>query len=180
MTIHLRDAIEADLTAIVAVYNESVPTGRATADTRPIGVEERREWFRKFDPQRRPIWVAEEDGQVVGCIYLTSFYAGRPAYDKTAEISFYLSATHQRRGVGTRMVEKMIAACPDLGVTTLIAMHFDHNEATLALNRKFGFTVVGHLPEIAEVFGEKRGLLLSMLRVGEAPPASTSHAAAVN
>jgi L-amino acid N-acyltransferase YncA len=52
-------------------------------------------------------------------------------------------------------------------VTTLIGMHFDHNEATRRLNEKFGFEVVGHLPEIAEMWGEKRGLLLSILRIPE-------------
>ena len=55
----------------------------------------------------------------------------------------------------------MIAACPDLGVENLISMHFDHNEATKRMNRKLGFEVVGHLPEIADVFGKKRGLMIS-------------------
>lgn len=167
MTITLRDATERDLPAIIGIYNESVPTGRATADTRPISVEDRVEWFRAFDPAKRPIWVAEEEGRVVGCIYLTSFYGGRPAYQKTAEVSFYIASAHQRKGIGTMMVTKMIDACPSLGVTTLLAMHFDHNEATKALNRKFGFETVGHLPEIAEVFGESRGLLISILRIPE-------------
>ena len=59
-------------------------------------------------------------------------------------------------------MQRMINACPQLGVTTLIGMHFDHNEATKRLNDRFGFQQVGHLPEIAEVNGEQRGLLLSI------------------
>lgn len=165
MEFTLRDATEKDLPAIIEIYNESIPSGTATADTRPVSVDDRREWFRKFDPRKRPIWVAETGGKVVGCVYLSSFYGGRPAYDKTAEISFYIARDYQRKGLGTLMVQKMIEACPSLNVTTLIAMHFDHNEATRRLNRRFGFEVVGHLPDIAEVFGEKRGLLLSILRV---------------
>ena len=84
-----RDAVEADLPAIIAIYNQSIPSGRATADTHPISVDERRSWFRQFSPHKRPIWVAERAGNVVGCIYITSFYGGRPAYDKTAEVSLY-------------------------------------------------------------------------------------------
>lgn len=163
--IHLRDATEGDLPAIVAIYNESVPTGRATADTRPIAVADRMDWFRTFTSHKRPLWVAEERGQIVGCVYLTSFYGGRPAYDKTAEISFYLASSHQKKGIGTFLVGEVIKACPRLGVTTLLAMHFDHNAASQGVLRKFGFQQVGHLPEIAEVFGEKRGLFLSILRV---------------
>jgi hypothetical protein len=83
----IRDATEDDLPAIIDIYNQSIPAGRATADTKPISVADRMEWFRKFDSARRPIWVAEESGRVIGCVYLSSFYGGRPAYDKTAEIS---------------------------------------------------------------------------------------------
>jgi len=163
-----RDATTADLPAIVEIYNQSIPAGTATADTRPITVADRQQWFQQFSPGKRPIWVAEDvDSQIVGCIYVTSFYAGRPAYDKTAEVSLYLSNSHQKQGLGTFLLQKMIDACPDLGITTLVGMHFDHNEGTRHLNEKFGFEVCGHLPEIAEVQGQKRGLLISLLRIPE-------------
>lgn len=163
-----RDATLDDLPAIVDIYNQSIPAGTATADTRPITVESRRPWFAQFSPDKRPIWVAEDEtGQIAGCIYVTSFYAGRPAYDKTAEVSLYLSNSHQKQGLGTFLLQKMIDTCPSLGITTLVGMHFDHNEATKHLNEKFGFEVCGHLPEIAEVHGQKRGLLISLLRIPE-------------
>jgi L-amino acid N-acyltransferase YncA len=163
--ITIRDASEADLPAIVDIYNQSIPSGRATADTRPIFVADRVEWFRGFDPRRRPIWVAEDQGRVVGCVYLSWFYHGRPAYDKTAEISTYIATDYQRRGVGRLLKQKMIEACPRLGVENVVSMYFDHNEATERLNKHLGFEVVGHLPEIADVFGVKRGLKIALLRV---------------
>lgn len=165
--ITVRDATEADLTRIIDIYNASIPTGRATADTKPITASERLEWFRKFDPAKRPIWVAEIDGHVVGCVYLSSFYGGRPAYDKTAEISTYIAPDQQGKGIGTMLKQRMIEACPRLGVENLISMYFDHNEATQRLNDKFGFEAAGHLPEIADVFGQKRGLKISTLRIKE-------------
>ena len=165
--ITVRDAVEADLPAIIDIYNQCIPSGFSTADTHPISVEERRPWFRQFSPKKRPIWVAERAGEIVGCIYITSFYGGRPAYDKTAEVSLYLAPKAQGQGLGTELMQRMINACPQLGVTTLIGMHFDHNEATKRLNDNFGFQQVGHLPEIAEVYGEQRGLLLSILRISD-------------
>lgn len=161
----IRDAAEDDLPSIVAIYNESIPSGRSTADTRPVSLEERLEWFRKFDSQKRPLWVAEHELQVVGCIYLSWFYGGRPAYDGTAEISTYITPAHQGRGLGTLLKRKMIEACPKLEVSNLISMYFDHNAATKRLNEKFGFIEVGHLPEIADVFGEKRGLTIALLKI---------------
>lgn len=163
-----RDATAADLPALVDIYNQSIPAGTATADIRPITVESRQHWLAQFSPEKRPIWVAEDaEGQIIGCIYVTSFYAGRPAYDKTAEVSIYLANSHQNQGLGSFLLQKMIDACPALGITTLIGMHFDHNESTRHLNEKFGFEVCGHLPEIAEVRGQKRGLLISLLRIAD-------------
>jgi L-amino acid N-acyltransferase YncA len=165
MDIHVRDAEESDLPAIVDIYNQSIPGGWSTADTQPITVADRIEWFRKHDPARRPLWVAEVDGEIAGWIGLSSFYAGRPAYDATAEVSTYIANAYRGRGIGSFLKRRMIEHCPRLGVTTLLSMHFDHNEATRKINEGLGFQVMGHLTEIALVRGEKRGLVIAGLRI---------------
>jgi L-amino acid N-acyltransferase YncA len=180
MELLIREARESDLPAIVEIYNQSIPAGWSTADTRPITVAERVEWFRKFDPARRPIWVAEVDnrvadgrtadgrvaeGRVVATAYLSSFYAGRPAYDATAEVSVYVATAAHRQGIGRRLKEFVIGECPRLGITTLLSMHFDHNAATRRINESLGFEQLGHLTEIAVVQGHKRGLVISALRI---------------
>lgn len=172
MDILIRNATESDLPAIVEIYNQSIPAGLSTADTQPIGVADRVEWFRKFDPARRPIWVAERNGQVIATAYLSSFYGGRPAYDATAEISIYVATAAHRQGIGRRLKEFVIGECPRLGVTTLLSMHFDHNEATQHINASLGFEQLGHLTEIAVVQGQKRGLVISALRIPSTPRAA--------
>lgn len=161
-----RDAAESDLHAVVDIYNQSIPGGWSTADTRPVSAESRRAWLAQFDPNRRPLWVAECDGQVAGWVGLTSFYAGRPAYDATAEISLYVGNAFQKRGLGRALKKLMIEACPRFGVTTLLSLYFDHNAATAKLNAELGFIEAGYMPEIAVVFGARRGLKIGMLRVG--------------
>jgi phosphinothricin acetyltransferase len=163
--IQVRNATEADLPGIVDIYNQSIPGGWSTADTTPIRVEDRLEWFRRFDPARRPIWLAEAEGQVVGWVGLTSFYHGRPAYDATAEISMYIATGYQRRGIGRFLKQWVIEQCPALGITTLLSMHFDHNQATRRINESLSFEQCGHLKEIAVVQGQKRGLVLWALRI---------------
>src|SRR4051812_19852894 len=96
----VRIATEADLPVIVDIYNQSIPGGWSTADTKPVTVADRLEWFRKFAPARRPIWVAESDCRVIAWVSLSSFYAGRPAYEATAEISTYIATDYHRRGIG--------------------------------------------------------------------------------
>ena len=53
----IRDAVETDLSAIVAIYNAAIPSGKATADLQPVSVESRLLWFYEHKPDYRPIWV---------------------------------------------------------------------------------------------------------------------------
>ena len=169
----VRDATEADLPAVVAIYNAAIPGRAATADTEPVTVEGRREWFARHDPTRRPLWVAEVGGEVVAWVGLSSFYGGRPAYDATAEVSLYVAPAYQNRKLGRELLERMIAACPRLGVTTLLAMYFDHNQPSRRLCASLGFEPVGHLERIAKLDGVDRGLVIALLRVPR-PPAEVT------
>ena len=54
----IREATEADLEAIRAIYNESIPKRIATADLEPQSAEARRAWFVQRDHAKRPVLVA--------------------------------------------------------------------------------------------------------------------------
>jgi L-amino acid N-acyltransferase YncA len=169
----VRTATEEDLPAIVAIYNAAIPGRAATADTEPVTVESRKEWFAKHEANRRPLWVALLDGEIVAWIGLSSFYGGRPAYDATAEVSMYIAPAYQNRKLGRDLMNRMIAACPSLGITTLLAMYFDHNIASRRLCEAMGFEQVGHLQRIATLEGVERGLIIASLRIS--PSGSGDH-----
>jgi phosphinothricin acetyltransferase len=153
-----------DLPAIVAIYNDAIPGRLATADTAPVTVEQRRDWFAAFDAARRPLWVAESGGRILGWLGLRSFY-GRPAYHRTVEVALYVAPEAQRRGVATALMRHAIDAAPALGISTLLAFVFGHNDASLALFRREGFADWGALPEIAELDGVERDLLILGRRI---------------
>ena len=155
----IRDAIEADLRAIVEIYNAAIPGRKATADTLPVTIDDRRKWFHEHHPARRPLWVAIEERKVVGWLSFQSFY-GRPAYDATAEISIYVLPKRQRDGIGRELLAKAIEQAPSLGLKTLLGFIFRHNEASLRLFEKFGFERWGILPRIAELDGIERDLII--------------------
>jgi phosphinothricin acetyltransferase len=155
----IRDATEADLAAIVAIYNASIPGRLATADTEPVSVESRRAWLRERDFAKHPVWVAERAGRVEGWLSFGKFY-GRPAYASTAELSVYVDPSAQRGGVATALVERAFERAGALGVTTFLGFVFAHNERSVALCRKLGFESWGHLPRVAELDGVRRDLLI--------------------
>ena len=96
--LRVRDARESDLPEIVEIYNSTIPSRMVSADTEPVTVEQRRGWFREHDPSRRPLWVAEADGRVIGWLSLGDFWDGRPAYHATAEVGIYVKDGY--RGAG--------------------------------------------------------------------------------
>jgi phosphinothricin acetyltransferase len=155
----VRDARERDLPRIVAIYNEAIPGRRATADTEPVGIDSRVAWFREHTPERRPLWVVERGGTIVGWLSFQSFY-GRPAYAATAEVSVYVSGTAQRGGIGRTLLARAIAHAPSLGLQTLVAFVFGHNEPSLALFERHGFARWGHLPRVARLDGVERDLII--------------------
>lgn len=170
MSTTIRNAGTHDLPAIVEIYNASIPARLSTADTEPVSAASRAAWFGDHSPDLRPLWVAEENGEIQGWLSFQSFY-GRPAYHATAEVSIYVAPKHQRRGVASRLLEQAIQVCPKLGLSTLVGFIFGHNEPSLQLFKGAGFQQWGYLPEVAELDGRLRDLVILGLRIG---PAQTS------
>ncbi|MGD1913274.1 MAG: GNAT family N-acetyltransferase [Rivularia sp. (in: cyanobacteria)] len=160
----IRHGTENDLSAIVAIYNASIPSRMATADLEPVSVASRVNWFKRRSPKKHPIWVIEMEGVVAGWLSFQPFY-GRPAYHATAEVSIYIASVYHRRGLGELMLGEAIRQSPILGLNTLIGFIFAHNEASLKLFEKFGFERWGHLPGIADIDGVERDLVILGLRV---------------
>jgi L-amino acid N-acyltransferase YncA len=155
----IRDARESDLARIVAIYNEAIPGRRATADTEPVTPASRLPWLREHTPARRPLWVAERDGVIAGWLSFQSFY-GRPAYAATAEVSVYVSTGAQRGGLGHQLLARAIERAPGLGLATLVAFVFGHNEPSLGLFERHGFERWGRLPRVARLDGVERDLVI--------------------
>ena len=155
----IRDALEADLPAIVDIYNAAIRGRISTAQLEPVSVEERLPWFREHSPESHPLWVAELDGQIAGWLSFQSFIT-RCAYRGTAEISVYVNEKFRRRGVGRTLLEKAMAQAPGLELHALVGCIFGHNEPSLRLFERLGFERWGFLPRIARVDEVERDLVI--------------------
>ena len=147
----IRRAVTDDVPAITAIYNDAVLTTTATFDTEPKSIEERTAWLSAHD-ERHPVLVAVIGSDVVGWACLSK-WSDRPAYNGTAETSFYVAAEHRGRGIGRRLKEAIIAESRRLGYHTLIARVAEGSEASRHLNDSAGFAHVGTLREVGRKFG---------------------------
>ncbi len=155
----IRDAVEADLPAIVQIYNDTVPTRMVTAELEPTTVEARLPWFREHSSEQYPFWVAESEGRVIGWLDFKKFLP-RAAYRGTVEISVYVDEKFRRRGVGQRLLEQAIARAPSLGIAALVGLIFGHNEPSLKLFQRLGFERWGFFPGVAQLDGVERDLVV--------------------
>jgi phosphinothricin acetyltransferase len=155
----VRDAVIVDLPAIVDIYNSTIPGRMVTADTEPVTVSDRLSWFEGHKAGFRPLWVVEDAGQVVAWLSFQSFY-GRPAYHATAEVSIYVAESHRKKGVGGDLLKRAMDHAPGIGVNTLVGFIFAHNAPSLRLFDKYGFERWGFLPQVAELDGIRRDLVI--------------------
>jgi phosphinothricin acetyltransferase len=77
----------------------------------------------------------------------------------------YVREGHRGGGVGRRLIGEAIRRCPELGVKTLIAGIFAHNEPSVGLFESFGFRRWARFPRVAELDGVERDLVVLGLRL---------------
>ena len=162
--IEFREAELSDLPRIVEIYNSTIASRMVTADTEPVSVQSRVKWFEEHHSDSRPLYVITIEGKTAGWMSFQSFY-GRPAYNSTAEISIYIDDYFRGKGIGQISIRKAIELSPKLGVKTLLGFIFAHNTPSLKLFSKFGFEEWAHLPQVAELDGIERDLIILGKRV---------------
>ena len=142
---HLRDARDADLAAVQAIYAHHVLRGLATFEEVPPSVDELLARRAAVLQLGLPYLVAEAAGCVVGYAYAMS-YRPRPAYRHTIEDSVYVADGLAGRGIGVALLGALVDRC-DAGMwRQMIAIIGNSgNAASIALHRRLGFAMVGTL-----------------------------------
>ena len=153
----IRIATLDDLPAVVSIYNQAVASRFATADTMPVTVNSRHEWFIEHEPSSHPIFVWEDASEVKGWCSLSPYRKGRMALRFTAEISYYVRANAHRKGIASSLIRHSLAACPSLQIKNLFAIVLEHNTASRGLLEKLEFEKWGFLPRVADFDGHECG-----------------------
>lgn len=154
--LHIRKASITDLASIVAIYNEAIEAGGATADTHKFTVDERKNWFAQFNDVH-PIYVAEIKNLVVGYCYLSPYRKGRQALRNVAEISFYIHYNFHGKGIGSALLNQVLGSSHH---QHFIAILLEENKPSIGLLKKFDFTQWGHFPNIAQFENESCGQVI--------------------
>jgi phosphinothricin acetyltransferase len=149
----VRNAVDADLAAVTAIYNHYIIHTPITFDVQIYEPHQRRDWFDAHAPTgRHRLLVAEDHGEVVGYAS-TSRWRPKAAYETTVESSVYVRHDAVGRGVGRRLYAALFEAIAAEGVHTVVAGVALPNEASIALHERCGFRQVGVFREVGLKFG---------------------------
>ncbi|MGE5106730.1 MAG: N-acetyltransferase family protein [Sphingobacteriales bacterium] len=151
MEINIRRAEQKDLAVIVAIYNQAIATKISTAETIPVSVKEKQEWFDEHTDEKYPLLVAEYNHNVIGWISISAYRKGRQGLQHTAEVSYYIHNNYLQKGIGSLLMETIILKAKELGYKNLIAIIIDANTASIKLLKKFRFEQWGLMPGIIEI-----------------------------
>ncbi|HYB41445.1 MAG TPA: arsinothricin resistance N-acetyltransferase ArsN1 family A [Candidatus Methylomirabilis sp.] len=147
----IRLATPEDAAAICAIYNQGIEDRIATLETELRTPEERRQWLGARGAHH-PVLVAEQGGSVIAWASLNSFNP-RPAYRHVADLSIYIERAWRGKGVGRRLLERLIALAGELGYHKMVLAAFPFNAAGMALYQRLGFTTVGIYREQGQLDG---------------------------
>ncbi|MBA4136313.1 MAG: N-acetyltransferase [Opitutus sp.] len=138
-TLTFHSMTEADWPAVRRIYAEGIATGMATFESAPPAA-----------------WTDFIKSKIADCCLVARDAAGtlaawavlipvssRPVYRGVAEMSLYVSALHRGQRIGDALMAEMIRHSEAQGFWTLQSATFPQNAASLALQQRHGFRLVG-------------------------------------
>lgn len=149
----LRDATEADLPGIMAIYNDAVVHTTAIWNDAQVDLANRHKWWSERLAAGYPVLVAEAaDGTVAGYASFGDWRAF-DGYRHTVEHSVYVRSDCRGSGIGKALMMALIDRARAIGKHVMVAGITADNAASIAMHEALGFQQVGLLPQVGTKFG---------------------------
>jgi L-amino acid N-acyltransferase YncA len=158
----IRQAVDADLDAILAIHNDAIANSTAIWTDDLVPRREREAWLATHTVAGDPVLVAIENDEVAGYATYAQWRA-KWGYRHTVEDSVYLAPGHQGKGFGRALLTALIEQARAAGHHVMLADIESGNSASIRLHENLGFVEAGHLREIGTKFD--RWLDLTILQL---------------
>ena len=164
MDMTIRDATEADLPAIMEIYNDAVAHTTAIWNETLVDLDNRKAWFDARRERGFPVLVAVRGRDVIGYASYGDWRAF-DGYRHTVEHSVYVHKDARGAGAGKRLLQALIDRAAFNGVHVMIAGIEAENAASIRLHETLGFRVAGRFSEVGIKFGRWLDLACMELRL---------------
>ena len=150
----IRIAELSDVAAITCIFNFYIEHTNARFEEEKLSLENRQQWFSQFSNQsKHQLYVATEGGVLLG-FACSQQYRAMSAFEDTAEVTIYLAAEAQGKGLGSKLYSQLFASISDYDVHRVVSGVALPNDASIALHKRFGFREVGVFNEYAKKNGQ--------------------------
>jgi L-amino acid N-acyltransferase YncA len=146
-----------DWPAVRAIYEEGMATGVGTFET---AAPSWNEWNAARLPHSR---LVARSASVLGWAALSPV-SKRSCYAGVAELGVYVTEAARGQGVGRALLDALIVSSEAHGIWTLQGATIAENAASIALQLRCGFRVVGRRERIAKRDGGWRDTILTERR----------------
>ena len=161
----IRPAIEADLPAILEIYNHAVLNSTAIWIETPADLDDRRAWLGSRKTAGFPVLVADSAPISASVLGYGSFgeFRAYEGFRYTVEHSVYVTEGAQGRGVGKMLLRALVEEARGMGKRVMVGAIDASNYASLALHEHMGFEETGRMPGVGEKFGKRLDMVLVQL-----------------
>lgn len=148
----IRNGVLNDAAEMANIFNYYVRTSTVIFSNTILDAEDMR---RKIKPiaGNFPFLIWEEEGKVLGYCYAHHFHPD-PVYSQTWEITAYLDHNATGRGMGTKLLRRLIDDCRKAGAHTLVSFVTGGNQPCERLMATLGFAKVGIIKDSGYKFDE--------------------------
>ena len=156
----IREMTKTDWERVSEIYKQGLLDGKSTFNTECPSFEE---WDKGHIKECR--YVYEEEGKVTGWIAISPT-SSRSAYRGCVEMSVYVDENYRGKGIGTKLIKKLIEEATNAGYWSIYSAIFSINEASIKVHRKCGFREIGYRERNAkDRFGNWQNTTLMEYRV---------------
>ncbi len=139
-----------DVPAITDIYNHYILHSDATFETEPLTVPQMQERLLGI-AEAYPFIVDIEDGELRGYCY-AHLWKERAAYVHSWEATVYIAPSHVGKGIGRRLMERLIVQCREAGCHAIVSCLTAGNMASEALHERLGFKRTSHFCQVGRKF----------------------------
>ncbi|AKB19268.1 MULTISPECIES: GNAT family N-acetyltransferase [unclassified Methanosarcina] len=152
----IREAVTEDISGMLEVFNYYIENSFAAYIETKVGPE----FFQAVQSEKEqdenehfPFYVIEEKGKIIGIGALRPYFPF-PNFRHTGVVSYFILPGHTRKGLGSRMLDKLYTEAREKKMKNLLANVSSKNEASLNFHLKHGFIECGKFLEVGAKFGK--------------------------
>lgn len=138
---------------ILRILNDAIVSSTALYDYEARPLSSMTEWFEAKRAGAFPVWGAlGDDSELLGFASYGAFRV-RPAYKYTVEHSVYVDSAARGRGVGTRLMRRLIDSAVEQEKHVLVGGIDAGNVGSLKFHEALGFEPAGVVKQAGFKFG---------------------------